>query len=201
MAAVMGIDPSLAGFAFAIAVEAGHELQVHEALLKTKPSGDDVRARCARYREIVQPTIAAVHTHVVTLCVIEGYSFASAGGRVSGHAHDRAELGGILRNALVDVCHQVVEVAPSTVKKFATGKGNADKAEVISALSRRYGRTFKSDDAADAFALLQIGLCLYGIVAPEGRPQAEVIAMLKGHPLPKLTKKQREAAAQGSLLA
>lgn len=200
MTAVMGIDPSLAGFAYAIAVESGNELQIHEALLKTKPSGDDVRARVDRYRLIVEPTIAAVRSLGVGLCVIEGYSFGSAGGKVSGHAHDRAELGGILRNALVDVC-RVVEVAPSSLKKYATGKGNADKAEVISALSRRYGRTFKSDDAADAFALLQIGLCLVGTASPENRAQQEVIAMLCGAPLPKLSKKQRDALAQGSLLA
>lgn len=201
MTAVMGCDPSLAGFAFSVAAEGLHgALHIHEHIIKTKPSGDDVRARCERYRSIVQPTVAAVHAHVVSLVVIEGYSFGSAGGKVSGHAHDRAELGGVLRNQLVDYC-RVVEVAPTTLKKFATGKGNADKAEVVSALSRRYGRTFKSDDAADAFALMQIGLCLTGDFDPETRAQQEVIAMLCGKPLPKLTKKQRDAIAQGSLLA
>jgi crossover junction endodeoxyribonuclease RuvC len=200
MTAVMGCDPSLAGFAYSIAVENGNGLDEHEQLIKTKPSGDDVRARVERYRSIAEPTVAAARAHGVALFVIEGYSFGSAGGKVSGHAHDRAELGGILRNAMVDVC-RVVEVAPTTLKKYATGKGNADKAEVISALSRRYGRTFKSDDAADAYALMQIGLCLSGVVAPETRAQAEVIAMLCGAPLPKLTKKQKAALEQGSLLA
>lgn len=206
MKPVMGIDPSLSGFAYSTAhsADGGQSIVLDEQLIKTKPSGDAVRARCDRYRLIVEPTVRAAAAIGVGLVVIEGYAFSQAGGHTSGRAHDRAELGGVLRNELLKVPGlDILECGPATLKKFATGKGNADKAEVISALSRRYGRTFRSDDAADAYALLQIALCIVGAVAPETRPQAEVIAMLMGQPLPKLTAKQKRALAaeQGSLLS
>tara|TARA_Y100001951_G_C11289683_1_gene271267 strand:+ start:1824 stop:2315 length:492 start_codon:yes stop_codon:yes gene_type:complete len=61
---------------------------------------------------------------------------------------------------LAAVCHQqddsvaVLEVNVSALKKFATGKGNADKAMMIEA-ARDYGFDTADDNEADAFLLLQ----------------------------------------------
>jgi crossover junction endodeoxyribonuclease RuvC len=204
MTAVMGIDPSLAAFAWATCSEepSGH-LAIAEDLLRTAPSGNRVRARVERYEAIVEPLVQGASAQGVSIVVIEGYSYASAGGKVSGHAHDRAELGGILRRDLLKVAGvaEIYEVAPSSLKKFATGSGKADKAEVISALSQRYKRTFRTDDAADAFACLQVAMCIAGLSGPDNRAQQEVVALVCGRPMPKLTKKQRDAGAQGSLLS
>jgi crossover junction endodeoxyribonuclease RuvC len=45
-------------------------------------------------------------------------------------------------------------VHTATLKKHATGKGNAKKAVMIEAAEARWGMTFKSDDEADARCVL-----------------------------------------------
>ena len=56
-------------------------------------------------------------------CCIEGYAFASSAGRV----FHIAENTGLLKYSLYKRGMPCTSVSPTTVKKFATGKGNADK--------------------------------------------------------------------------
>lgn len=49
-------------------------------------------------------------------------------------------------------------VPVQTIKKFATGKGHADKAAVMAAVKEKWGIIAKSDDEADAIALLHFKL-------------------------------------------
>jgi len=173
---ILAVDPSLAGTAYALALPG---LPVLCERVKTKPSGPSVFARVDRYRAITDPIVDLARQHEPALCLIEGYSFGSAGGKVAGRAHDRAELGGVLRWRLRSRVAAFVEVAPSTLKKFACGRGNAPKAEVVSAASRRWGRTFASDDEADAYCLMMLGLVLVGRASADNKAQAEVVAMLR----------------------
>jgi crossover junction endodeoxyribonuclease RuvC len=46
-------------------------------------------------------------------------------------------------------------VAVGTIKKFATGKGNASKMEVLMAVEKRWGVLPQDDNEADAIALLE----------------------------------------------
>lgn len=173
--AVLAIDPSLAGTAYAFA-RPGRPVELER--IKTSPASS-VRARLARYEQISTPIVEVARLHEPVLCLIEGYSFASAGGQVSGRAHDRAELGGVLRWRLRDHVREFVEVAPSTLKKFTTGKGNAKKPEVVSVASRRWNQTFRTDDEADAYALCMLGLALVGAVIPDNKAQREVVEKLR----------------------
>lgn len=47
-------------------------------------------------------------------------------------------------------------VPPTVVKKFAAGKGNAKKQEMLLQIYKRYGLEFNNDNAADAYALARI---------------------------------------------
>lgn len=85
-----------------------------------------------------------------TLVVIEGYSFGSKGRAV----FNVGELGGVIRCALHDAGVEFVEVAPSTLKKYATGRGNAPKDEVLVAAVRRLGYGGADNNEADALWLL-----------------------------------------------
>lgn len=69
----------------------------------------------------------------------------------------QAELVGVLKLAFWERNIPVLQVPPSSLKLFATGKGNADKDMVRVAMSKHRGDYFKSDDEADAYALLQMG--------------------------------------------
>lgn len=83
------------------------------------------------------------------LVVIEGYSFGSKGRAV----FDVAELGGCVRFLLHRLGTRYVDVPPSTLKKFATGKGNSPKDAMIAAAIRRFGFAGSDNNEADAFLL------------------------------------------------
>lgn len=89
------------------------------------------------------------------LAVIEGYS---PGGRGGPHALMRlAEVGGAVRLRLFELGVPYVEVAPSTLKKYATGFGGSakrkvSKDEMVDA-ARQSGAVVASGDEADAWWL------------------------------------------------
>ena len=88
--------------------------------------------------------------------VLEGYSYAS-----QNKAHQVGELGGVIRLSLYTARTPYVEVPPAMLKKFATGKGNADKDAVLAAAIRRFGFTGDDNNAADAWILRAMGLSAY----------------------------------------
>jgi Holliday junction resolvasome RuvABC endonuclease subunit len=160
---VLGIDPSLTGFATCMHVP-GRPLI--EGEWKSDPA-KCVRDRMARCEQLVRGTLQAATAHHPSLVLIEAYSYGSAHRGEQGH-HDRLELGGILRWKLCELLPKaaIVEVAPSSLKKFTTGDGKAGKPLIISSLASKFGRRFGTDNAADAFALCQLGLALTGQAPP-----------------------------------
>lgn len=95
------------------------------------------------------------------LVLIEGYSFASR----NSQAHSIGELGGVVRLTLWRLGIPYIEIAPTVRAKFATGKGNASKNEVMSAVSARTGIAWVgkgADDICDAYILEEIGLFKQG---------------------------------------
>ncbi len=103
---------------------------------------------------------AAPEFSAADLVVIEGYSMGTA--RQSSHAHGLGELGGVVRLALFEAGIAYVDVAPASLKKYATGKGNASKDEVYGEAIRRLGYAGKSNDEADALWLRAMALDAYG---------------------------------------
>lgn len=98
--------------------------------------------------------------------VVEGYSFGSR----NSQAHSIGELGGVVRVELWKQNIPFVVIPPTVRAKFATGKGNASKMEVVSAVSARTGLTWQgggADDMCDAWILEEMGL------AALGRPRFE----------------------------
>ena len=77
-----------------------------------------------------------------------------------------------------------VEVAPATLKVFATGKGKATKREVVERVLADYGRHLNippDDNAADAVALMAMGLHAYGQALSEvPAVQARAVKTLAG---------------------
>lgn len=89
------------------------------------------------------------------LVLVESHTFAAKG----GSQHDRSGLWWLVVHALIDEGVEVVEVAPSSIKLFATGKGNASKDEVVLATARRHPNIlFTTNDEADALNLVDMGL-------------------------------------------
>lgn len=90
--------------------------------------------------------------------VLEGYAFAR-----ENQAHQLGELGGVLRVALHEAGLPFVVLAPSKLKLYATGKGNAKKEEVLAEAVRRLRYAGSSTDEADALWLLAMAFHGYGV--------------------------------------
>lgn len=168
---VIGIDASLTGTGVAVL-----DGSLRTERIESKLTGP---ARLIEIRDRVRNIIAGAD-----LVVIEGYAFAMA-----NQAHQMGELGGVLRVMFYELGLQVLEVNPSQVKKFATGKGSAKKEEMAVAIFKRFGREFRTNDEADAFVLALIGQAYHPGLNVEGLTafQREVIEELRN---PKAKKKK-----------
>lgn len=89
------------------------------------------------------------------LVVIEAPAFS----RTTGQQHDRSGLWWLTVSRLHAGWPQVVEVLPNLRAKYATGKGNAGKDEVLAAVVRRYPDVLvTNNNEADAVVLASIGV-------------------------------------------
>jgi crossover junction endodeoxyribonuclease RuvC len=89
------------------------------------------------------------------LVVIEGPAFASK----MGSAHDRSGLWWLIVADLHDRGIPVAEVPPTSLKRYATGKGNANKGAMVEAATRRFPdvETSGDDNRCDALFLAAMG--------------------------------------------
>ena len=169
MNVIIGIDPSLTGTGVAAAEG------LHTITSKPGPNPSLV-SRSARLNAIVRAIDD--RTMTVDLVVIEAPSLAQ-----------KSQAGTLDRNGLwwliVDRLHTkgiaVVEVTPSTLKKFATGKGNATKPDMRMALDQRAGLDCRDDNQVDAWWLRQVGLHLTDHPDRIALPQTHTIALAKVH--------------------
>jgi hypothetical protein len=75
------------------------------------------------------------------------------------------ELGGVVRTVLYKMNIPFIEIPPTCRAKFATGRGNASKNEVVSSISAKTGITFRNpgaDDQCDAWILLEMAKTYLG---------------------------------------
>jgi Holliday junction resolvasome RuvABC endonuclease subunit len=87
-----------------------------------------------------------------------------------------AHIWGGLHAVLITFCHKrsidYEGVSVATLKKFATGKGNAKKEDMIAA-ARLWDWRPTDDNSADACCLMQYAIDKYGM------PNKEILAMAK----------------------
>lgn len=161
----MGIDPSLTSTGVSIGGDTRSIRPVLKGVL--------------RLIEIRNELVHLATENGVNLVAIEGYSYGSR----NSHAHSLGELGGVIRVALFEAGIQFVVVPPTVRAKFATGKGNAGKAEVVSAVSAMTGIVWAGGDGADrcdAWVLEQVVLAKLGQSPyPWGRQQLEALTKLE----------------------
>lgn len=109
------------------------------------------------------------------LVIIEGISFGSTGAM---HA-EICGLNYLVRVALEEIGIPWTEVPPSTLKKFATGKGNAQKADMLAAAIRRLNYQGSDHNEADALWLMQMALQYYGCAGAVSLPAANLESLAK----------------------
>ena len=108
-----------------------------------------------RLCDILQHTreMAGVNTTASTIIVIEGYSYASRYNTAM-----LAEIGAAIRIGLHQSHRSFVDLPPSSLKKFVTGKGNCKKELMLLNVYRKWGFEINNNNIADAF-----GLAMWGI--------------------------------------
>lgn len=166
MRPVVGVDPSLTGTGIAHGRVATNTIQ-------TKPCAEAIGPRLARIRFIVHTVLLV--TESGALVMIEGPSFASR--EQAGQAHLRAGLWWSLVNDLTASGCDLVEVPPKTLKKFATGSGNASKSDMRMALYKRGGIDLADDNQVDAWWLREAGLHLLGDPDAVALPKSQLDAL------------------------
>lgn len=173
---VLGIDPSLTNTG--LCWGNGPNNHTTDRVSYKIPKGTNIKEvinRTVRACIMAEDVGSIAYQNSPVISFIESYSFGSRnGGEYLG------EYGGLLRKELMETSEKIVEVAPTMVKKFATGKGNAKKEVIIGHVQKRWGVLFENSDEADAYVLYRIGLCYAGICEPENQAQREVLAKLKG---------------------
>lgn len=103
--------------------------------------------------EVTERTWAGTSSGPV-LAVLEGPSYGSTG----AHTWDRAGLWWLTYHHLHGFAVPVAVVPPSTLKRYATGKGAATKADMRMALFQRTGLDVRDDNQVDAWWLRAMGL-------------------------------------------
>ena len=168
---VVGIDPSLTGFAMVAMYQDGTTV---EKEIKTK-AVKTLSDRMTRLRTLAREAESFVKEHIPELCLIEGYAFGAKGRAIIS----LGELGGVVRHFVVGLADNTVEVPPSTVKRFLTGKGNANKLDVVQKLGRRFDREFKTDNIADAFGLALLGSVVLDFRSPNTNFERDAVSLVK----------------------
>lgn len=169
---VVGIDLSLTSTGLALADGTTHTI-------RTGP-GDHLADQHNRLRHIVdeiERLTGAGYYLAPSLAVVEGPSYGSSG----AGTWDRAGLWWLLIDHLLTRAVPVAVVPPAVLKRYATGRGKATKADMRVALLTRTGIDERDDNRVDAWWLRAAGLDILGhpIVA---LPAAQSAALDKIRP-------------------
>ena len=151
--------------------------------VKRVKSGPTKQPDAMRYHLICEEISDIICLQPDDFIFIEEYAYGA-----NGQITRIAELGGILRYKLLVEqefdAKKFFEVGPSVLKKFITGKGNAQKDPVMKEVFKQYGFDAEDNNEADACGLGMLGGSLMLLAAGRevnlSKPKREALdAMLK----------------------
>lgn len=149
---VLGLDPSLTATGWAALDKSG--MRHGSGVFKAGPKLKGWNRLMWQMDELA----SVIDQYTPEIAVIEGY--AMTGTYNSG----LIEIGALLRWSCLRLGLPFVEVSPGQIKKYATGKGNAQKDQVMLAVWKQWGFDPPDNNVADAYAAAQIGR---GVLWPE----------------------------------
>lgn len=117
------------------------------ALYKTSPLPDKAdAAKARRLIELERRIMDAIMAWLPDVVVVEGFSYGSKGASVD----QVYGLGWVVRLAIVNLQFPLAVVPPASVKKYATGSGNAKKPDMRMAMFKFTGDDIQDDNECDA---------------------------------------------------
>lgn len=145
MTEVIGIDPSLTATGVAYG---------NGSLDTIKTRAKDKDRRLCVIFDGIEFAVSRTETHAIA--VIEDLPKHAMAAGITGMVQ------GVTRLVLNEANVPYVTIPPATLKKFATGKGNADKALMRAKWLEYTGQDNADDNQVDAAFLREIGLVLTG---------------------------------------
>lgn len=130
------------------------------------------------------------HLEPGDVIAIEGFSYGSKGAGVDV----QYGIGWGIRMDLYNDGANYTDVPPTSLKKFATGKGTASKDNLAVPIYKHWGFEHSSNDVRDAYVLAQIARAIHG--AYRGRYdglttyQSETVSVILNPPSKKAKKKR-----------
>ncbi len=94
-----------------------------------------------------------IEKYKIDVSILEGYAFNPNHGR----SFSIGELGGTIKLLLFYKRKYYYIVSPSSLKKFATGKGNSPKTLIYKEVYKKWNVEFDTEHEVDAFVLAKIG--------------------------------------------
>lgn len=91
-----------------------------------------------------------IKNNEIKTVIMEGYSYGSRNTRFTFTA---GELGGCIKLVCHELGVKIIIIPPTLIKKFICGKGNAKKELMLLKIYKKYGREFKNNNLADAYAI------------------------------------------------
>jgi crossover junction endodeoxyribonuclease RuvC len=165
---VLGIDPSLTSTGLAL-IEDGKVTEIDRVRSKKK-GHDRVQDILTQIWSFTRPDLEG---RTVTVG-IEGPAMHAKGSSVV----QIFGLWGVITHYLWTLHVPYYVVTPSGRCKYATGKGNADKDQVLAAVIRRYpDAEVASNDIADALVIAAMGSRYYGHPLEADLPETHLKAM------------------------
>lgn len=124
---------------------------VLETCIKSKPQRDWF----ARMRGIITQLQQEHKKYMPAIYFVEGYAFGA-----HGKVFDIAELSGTIKYHIAQIWTPsctIIQIPPTALKKFITGKGNAPKDMMLKEVYKKYGKDYDNDNIADAYGLAFMG--------------------------------------------
>ena len=176
---VVGLDLSLCKSGITIIQEDGKVL--FSGLIKSKPVGDLPINEVKRIKKIAEDIMLKIDEILPDknpdLIVIENLAFMA---RNTTSLVQLAGLSFLLRILMEEFSWPFILVAPTSLKKYTTGKGNSDKNLMMMSTYKDYGFESLDDNICDSYMLSLCGLSLLGKPLKNMTvPQQEVINLLK----------------------
>lgn len=174
MPTVVGLDPSLTGFG----VASFRERRIGAATVRSELWADVCGwARPARRRRLMLPLIPWLAGERGTVLAVMEARIPPTKGWQS--TLDRAEMRATVEDWLFAKGIPIAYIEPGKLKKYATGKGNADKPQMLRAARDAVGLalTLDDDNQADALWLMLAGVQHYGLAGGDVFANVDVHAL------------------------
>lgn len=152
---VTGLDLSLTGAGWATArdLATSNDITLTVGTVESTGKADySLLQRSTRLRSHADNVLSKVIPG--SLVIIEQPAYSST----SGSMHDRSGFWWMVVQDLLDLDYTVVEIPPTTLKMYATGKGTASKEAMVLAAERFHpSARISTNDEADALMLASMG--------------------------------------------